>query len=50
MSAKVDLRKLKQEIAEDEKVVKACPVLLSQLEIKAMLEKREKNRDGKGKP
>ena len=49
MSEKADLRKLKQEIVEDEKVVKARPVLLSQLEIKAMLEKRGKNRNGDDK-
>ena len=50
MSEKFDIRKLKQEIVEDEKVVKARPILLSQREIKAMLQKRTEARTGEGKP
>ena len=48
MSEKFDIRKLKQELAEDEKVVKGRPVLLSQPEIKAMLQKCAERKKGKG--
>ncbi len=42
MSEKYDYRLLRDEIAEDEKVVKARPVLLSQREIQELVEKRRR--------
>lgn len=40
MKKKFDLAKIKREIVEDEKVSKSRPVLLTQQEIKALLNKR----------
>lgn len=40
MNEKFDMREVRLEIAEDEKVAKTKPVLLSQQEIQAMIEKR----------
>ncbi len=45
MNAKFDYLKMKQEIVEDEKVFKAKPVLLTQLEIQKMLLERKSKDD-----
>lgn len=46
MREKFDWAKVKREIAEDEKVFKSRPVLLTQQEITAMLQKRNSKQTG----
>lgn len=49
MGEKFDMREVRREIAEDEKVMKTKPVLLSQQEIQNMIEKRDGlTAEGKG--
>lgn len=48
MREKIDFRNMMKEIAEDEQVSRAKPVLLSQQEIAEMIKKRAPHAAGKG--